>query len=66
MMKGELGGKIITEFVELREKIYAYRKTDKKLEDKCCKSTKKCVVAESLTFDDFKTCLFEGETIHRE
>ena len=66
MMKDELGGKIITEFVELREKNYAYRKIGKKLEDKCCKGTKKCVVAESLTFDDFKTCLFEGETIHRE
>ena len=33
---------------------------------KHCKGTKKCVVAESLTFDDYKTCLFDGKTIYRE
>ena len=66
MMEDELGGKIMTEFVALRAKMYAYRQIDKKLDDKCCKGTKKCVVPESLTFDDFKTCLSEGETIYRE
>ena len=65
-MKDELGGKIMTEFVALRAKMYVYRKIDKKVEDKRCKGTKKCVVAEGLTFDDYKTCLFDGETIYRE
>ena len=66
LMKDELGGKIMIEFVSLRAKIYAYRKIDKKVEEKDCKGTKKCVVAEGLTFDDYKTCLFDGETVYRE
>ena len=74
LMKDELGGKIMTKFVALREKMYAYRKIDclaaqhehKEVGEKCCKGTKKCVVAEGLTFDDYKTCLFDGETICRE
>ena len=57
-MKEELGGKITTEFVALRAKIHAYKKIDKKIEEKCCKGTKKCVVAEGLTFD--------GKTIYKE
>ena len=68
-MKGELGGKIMTEFVVLRAKMYTYRKIDCraaqhehiKVEEKCCQGTKKCVVAAGLTFDDYKTCLFDGE-----
>ena len=35
-------------------------------DEKCCKGTKKCVVTEGLTFDDYKTSLFDGETIYRE
>ena len=66
LMKDELGGKIMTEFVALRVKMYAYREIGKEVEEKCCKGTKKCVVAEGLTFDDCKTCLFDGETIYRE
>ena len=54
------------EFVALRAKMYAYRKIDKKVEEKRCKGTKKCVVSENLTFDDYKNCLFEGETNYRE
>ena len=42
--------------------MYAFRKIDKKVEEKRCKGIKKCVVAEGLTFDDYKTCLFDGET----
>ena len=64
-MKDELGGKIITEFVALRAKMYPYRKIDKEVEEKRCKGTKKCV-SEGLTFDDYKTCLFDGKTVYRE
>ena len=65
-MKDKLCGKIMTEFVALRATMYAYRKIDKKVEEKHCKGTKKCVVGEGLSFDDYKTCLFNGETIYRE
>ena len=47
-------------------KMYAYRKIDKEVEEKHCKGTKKCVVSEGLTFDDYKTYLFDGKTICRE
>ena len=66
LMKDELGGKIMTEFVTLRAKMYAYRKIDKEVEKKRCKGTKKCVVSEGLTFDDCKACLFDSETIYKE
>ena len=42
LMKDELGGKIMNEFVALRPKLYAYRKLD----DKRCEGIKTCVVKE--------------------
>ena len=45
--------------------MHAYRKIDKKVGEKRCKGTKKCVVAEGLTFDDYKTCLLDGEAVYR-
>ena len=65
-MKDELAGKIMTGFVALRAKMYAYRKIDKEVKEKRYKGTKKCVVSEGLTFDDYKTCLFDGKTVYRE
>ena len=49
LMKDELGGKIMTEFVALRAKLYAYKTLEKK-EEKKCKGIKKCVVKKTLTF----------------
>ena len=43
LMKDELGGKIITEFVTLRPKTYSFLNDDAK-EDKKAKGTKKCVI----------------------
>ena len=45
--------------------MYADGKIDKEAEEKRCKGTKKCVVSEDLTFDGYKTCLFDGKTIYR-
>ena len=56
----------MTEFVALKGKAYAQKTIGKKLEDKRCKGTKKCVIVKSLTFDDYTTCLFVGETNYRE
>ena len=66
LIKDELGGKIMTEFVALKAKTYAYRKIDKEVEENPCNGTKKCLVSEGLPFDDYNTCLFDGETIYRE
>ena len=56
----------MTEIVALRAKMYAYRQIEKEVEEKRCKGTKQCVVSKGLTFDDYKTCLLDGETIYRE
>ena len=64
LMKDELGGKIIAEFVALRPKLYSYRKLDGS-EDKKCKGINKCVVKKTLTFEDYKTCLFNDSTEYR-
>ena len=56
--------KIMTEFVSLRPKLYSYRKLDGS-EDKKCKGIKKCVVKKTLTFEDYKTCLFSDSTEYR-
>ena len=64
LMKDELGGKIMTEFVALRPKLYSYKKLDGS-EDKKWKGIKKCVVKKTLTFEDYKTCLFNDSTEYR-
>ena len=63
-MKDELGGKIMTEFVALRPKLYSYKKLDG-VEDKKCKGIKKCIVKKTLTFKDYKTCLFSDSTEYK-
>ena len=57
LMKDELGGGIITEFIALRPKAYSY-KTDDLIELKKPKGTKKCVIKKMLSFSDYKNCLF--------
>ena len=57
LMKDELGGKIMTEFIVLRPKLYSYRKLNG-AEDKKCKGIKKCMVKKTLAFDNYKNCLF--------
>ena len=64
LMKDKLGGKIMTEFEALRPKLYSYKKPDG-AEDKKCRGIKKCVVKKTLTFEDYKTCLFSDSTEYR-
>ena len=64
LMKDELGGNIMTEFMVLRPKLYSYKKLDGS-EDKKCKRIKKCVVKKNLTFEDYKTCLLNNSTEYR-
>ena len=62
LMKDELGGKIITEFVALRRKRYSSL-TDEDKSVKKIKGTKKCVIKRIPKFNDYKDCLFKNEII---
>ena len=48
----------------LRPKLYSYKVLDGS-EDKKCKGIKKCVFKKILTFEDYKTCLFNDSTEYR-
>ena len=63
LMKDELGGQIMKEFIALRPKIYSYRVGS--LEPKKCEGIKKCVVKKTITFEDYKRSLFDGRNVHR-
>ena len=75
LMKDELGGTIMTEFVTLRRKLYSFRKLNGAeapegpcfMEDKKCNGIKKCVVKKTLSFDDYKNCLLNpiNESVYR-
>ena len=62
LMKDELAGKIITEFVTLRPKTYSFLTDDGK-EDKKAKGAKKCVIKKMIKFNNYKKCLLNGEII---
>ena len=62
LMKDELGGKIITEFVTLRPKTHSYSTDDGK-EDKKAKGTKKCVIKRTIKFNDYKNCLLKDKVL---
>ena len=60
MFKDEAAGKIIKEFVGLRAKLYSFIMEDGK-ENKRCKGVKAQVVKNSITHEDYKTCLKTGK-----
>ena len=62
LMKEELGGKIMTEFIALRPKTYAYLMDDDS-EIKKAKGTKKLVIKKDLKFNDYKDCLLNNEIV---
>ena len=62
IMKIELSGKSITEFVALRPKTYSYLTDDDTIHKKA-KGTKKCVIKRIFKFNDYKNCLFKNEII---
>ena len=62
LMKDELEGKIMTEFVVLRPKSYSYLTDDCK-EYKKAKGTKKFVIKRRLKFNDYKDYLLNNEII---
>ena len=62
LMKDELGGEIITEFITLRPKTYSYLTDNDKI-DKKAKGTKKCVIKKMIKFDDYKKRLLNDKVI---
>lgn len=60
MFKDEAGGRQIIEFVGLRAKLYSYRMDDLK-EEKKCKGITKAIMKKSITFKDYKNCIFEKQ-----
>ena len=52
-MKDELGGKIIREFIGLREKTYSYSRGNNS-ENKKVKDRKKCIIKENLNLKTIK------------
>ena len=62
LMKNELGGKIMIEFVVLRAKTYSYL-TDNDIEVKKAKGTKKHVIKRMLKVFGYRCCLFNNEVI---
>ena len=61
--KDELGGKVMTEFVGIRPKMYSYTGEES---GKRAKGVKKSVLKKTITHDDYRTCLFEKEVFHRD
>ena len=62
LMKDELGGKVIMEFVTLRPKTYSFLTDDGK-EDKRAKGTKKCITKKMIKFNDYKKCLLDDDEV---
>ena len=60
MMKDEAAGKNIKEYVGLRSKLYSFIMEEGK-ENKKCKGVKRQVVENSITHEDYKTCLLTGK-----
>ncbi|XP_057299543.1 uncharacterized protein LOC130630167 [Hydractinia symbiolongicarpus] len=64
LMKDELGGKIMIEFVALRSKMYAYKTLEGYVQKKA-KGTKKCVVKKQITFADYLNSLQTYQNLYR-
>ena len=63
--KDEVVGKQITHFAGLRPKLYTF-KVENKGEILKVKGVKACVIKKSLSFEDYKECLFTEEKIMKE
>jgi hypothetical protein len=62
-MKDEANGKIITEFVGLRSKLYCFQKDSEDV--KKAKGIKKVVAKKTLSIVDYRNALFDGNKIYR-
>ena len=63
LLKCELGGKVMTEFVALRPKTYFYLVNDESEAKKAKGVIKKCVTKRRHKFNDYKDCLLNNEIL---
>ena len=63
--KDEVSGKQITHFVGLRPKLYTF-KVEEKGETRKANGVKKNVIKKSLSFEDYKKCLFTEDELMKE
>ena len=61
--KDELGGKVLTEFIGIRPKMYSYVGEDS---GKRAKGVKKSVLKKTITHEDHKNCLIKNEVYSRD
>ena len=61
--KDELGGKVMSEFVGIRPKMYSYAGEDS---GKRAKGVKKSVLKNTISHDDYKTCLLDKKVHSRD
>ena len=61
--KDELGGKVLTEFIGIRPKMYSYVGEDS---GKRAKGVKKSVLKKTITHEDYKNCLIKNEVYSRD
>ena len=61
--KDELGGKVMTEFVGIRPKMYSYTGEES---GKRAKGVKKSVLKKTITHNDYRTCLLEKKVYSRD
>ena len=61
--KDELGGKVMTEFIGIRPKMYSFVGEES---GKRAKGVKKSVLKQTITHDDYRSCLFEKEVFLRD
>ena len=60
--KDELGGKVMTEFIGLRPKMYSYVGDDS---GKRAKGVSRSVLRQTITHDDYRKCLFDRQVFTR-
>ena len=60
LLKDELGGKIMTEFIAFIPKTCSYLMDDG-TSDKKAKGTKKCEIKQRLKFNDYRNCLIKSQ-----
>ena len=64
-MKDKLGRRIMTKFVALRPKLYAYKMLSGS-GNKKCKGVKKCTMKKMPDFEDYKQCLLADQNMLRK